>query len=275
MIAYHVAHMTCEDILVRCSDTDVLVLLLQLASCVEKHTLVMDFGSGDTRRYIDVLEISRAYSFIHPKFPTALLGLHALTGCDYTSSFYRKGKAKPLQRLENGPSRHIMALASLSSDHPDIDGVVAFVCKSLYGCSGNDINVARHDHFVKKSSGSSGNSHAFSRLKRINCASLPPCWKVLKCHLARSSYVARLWRRCDQAIPADRNATDYGWVEVDEECLRPLWFEGSALPAFLAAEPLDESNQTPGEVLEEATDASDIMSEAEWEEDSDNDSDYE
>ena len=35
---------------------------------------------------------------------TALPGLHAFTGCDFIASFYRKGKVKPLEVLENDNS---------------------------------------------------------------------------------------------------------------------------------------------------------------------------
>ena len=58
----------------------------------------------------------------------ALLGMHALTGCDFTSCFFREGKLKPFQRLVADVSdRRVTALRSLTSDDVDMPGVTSFV----------------------------------------------------------------------------------------------------------------------------------------------------
>ncbi len=56
----------------------------------------MDLGhsSENTRRYVHITELS---SHLGPIQCKALPGYHALTGCDYTSSFFRKGKVSPLK----------------------------------------------------------------------------------------------------------------------------------------------------------------------------------
>ncbi len=51
-----------------------------------------------------------------------------------------------------------------------------------------------------------------ARLKKINCASLPPCSKTLLNHIKRAQYVARMWRRADETNPTgEASPTDYGW----------------------------------------------------------------
>ena len=73
----------------------------------------------------------------------ALLGMHALTGYDFTSWFFRKGKLKPFLRLVADTSdRHVSALRSLTSDEVDMPGVTSFVC-SMYGFTMPDINEAK------------------------------------------------------------------------------------------------------------------------------------
>ena len=110
----------------------------------------------------------------------ALVGLHALTGCDFTSCLFRKGKVKPFQRMETDAS-HVVALQSLTSEEVDIEAVTSFVC-SLYGFATSDINEARYKAFLRMSAGGNENE-PLARLKKINCASLPPCAKTLNNHI--------------------------------------------------------------------------------------------
>ena len=51
-------------------------------------------SSDNTRRYIDMNNLA---NHLGSQVCKALSGLHALTGCDYESSFTRKGKVRPLQ----------------------------------------------------------------------------------------------------------------------------------------------------------------------------------
>ena len=81
----------------------------------------------------------------------ALIGLHALTGCDFTSCFFRKRKVRPFQWLEANP-KHVMALQSLPTDEVDIPGVTTFVCL-LYGFKTSDIIEARYKAFMSMSGG--------------------------------------------------------------------------------------------------------------------------
>ena len=118
----------------------------------------------------------------------ALLGMHALTGCDFTSCFVRKGKLKPYQRLGAYISdRHATALRSLTSDEVDMPGVTSFVC-SMYGFTTSDINEARYKVFMSMSGGEE--KYVLATIKKINCASLPPCNKTLRNHVK----VAQLFR---------------------------------------------------------------------------------
>ena len=109
--------------------------------------------------------------------PEALFGTHALTGCDFTSCFFRKGKLKPFQRLVADISDwHVTALRSLTSIEVDMPGVTSFVC-SMYGFTTSDINEARYKAFIRMSGGDE--KYPLATIKKSNCASLPPCNKTL------------------------------------------------------------------------------------------------
>ena len=83
----------------------------------------------------------------------ALPAYHALTGCDYTSSFCRKGKVRPLKLLEKDENLQ-NAFEKLSTETELHDDTVAeisrFVCL-VYGKKMlSDTNKARLEIFLDK-----------------------------------------------------------------------------------------------------------------------------
>ena len=100
LVIFH-ATKTSGNVLVRSSDTDVLVLLVSLAEKKSDSYFMMDYGSGNTCRFIDASGIAKILESNHPGLCEALIRFHALTGCDFTSAFYRKGNALPFSKLAN------------------------------------------------------------------------------------------------------------------------------------------------------------------------------
>ena len=76
-------------------DTDVLVLALAAGDKLDCQMYVMR-GTAQNRRVIDVNHLRRA---IGPKICLALRGIHAFTGCDFTSAFSGQGKVKPFKLM--------------------------------------------------------------------------------------------------------------------------------------------------------------------------------
>ena len=66
----------------------------------QRH-IIMDCCNGNSRRHMDVSNIVSALEAKQVGLAAALPAMHALTGCDYTSAFYKKGKVKLLDILEN------------------------------------------------------------------------------------------------------------------------------------------------------------------------------
>lgn len=92
LIAFHIANITSSTIIVRASDTDVLVILIGLLGKQRREArpqIIFDCGSGNNRRYINVNNVADVLEEKNEGLAQALPGYHAFTGCDFTSAFYR------------------------------------------------------------------------------------------------------------------------------------------------------------------------------------------
>ena len=226
------------NILVRSSDTDVLVLLVSLAKNKTESNFVMDYGSGNTRRYIDASSIARALESKHPGLCDALVPFHALTGCDFTSAIYRKGKSLPFSKLEKDPEA-IDALRTLCTKNVNKTAITEYICR-IYGYKHLDnIDEARYQSFIKMTTGK-----ITEKVKKINCASLPPCQKTLEQHILRANYISVLWSRAGTSNPTSGiHPLSNGWVDINGHFL-PFWFEGHSLPSSLTVFQTENGNES-------------------------------
>ncbi|CAM1329216.1 Uncharacterised protein r2_g3830 [Pycnogonum litorale] len=70
------------------------------------------------------------------------------------------------------------------------------------------------------------------KLKKVNCASLPPCIKVLQKHIQRAAYVASMWANAHEADPSmGMSPYENGWTKDKEGINVPEWFDGEIEPA--------------------------------------------
>ena len=137
------------------SDTDILVILVAMIgnhqkeqAAVSYSKIIMDCGQANSRRYIDVRAIHDKLESIQPGFSTALPGLHAFTGSDFTASFFHKGKKKALSMLQddedNGWIDAFNQLSQGSEANSSTFNNVESFTSALYGMwNCKDINVAR------------------------------------------------------------------------------------------------------------------------------------
>ena len=82
----------------------------------------------------------------------------------------------------------MQALKSMLDEDIDMKSVIQYVC-GIYGSKKENINDVRYDCFIKMAE---GHKNLASQVKKINCASLPPCDKVLKLHIKCAHYVSIL-----------------------------------------------------------------------------------
>ena len=81
LVAFHAE----GNILIRPTDTDVLVILLGLAGRSRETNIILDYGSGNHRQYIVVSKIAAILNEKQAGMTEALLGMHALTAAAVTS----------------------------------------------------------------------------------------------------------------------------------------------------------------------------------------------
>ena len=89
-----------SKVVIRTTYTDCLIIALgckHLYNPALKIWLEVGLQSNNTQRFIDV---NGLYSQLGEDLCKSLSAYHALRGCDYTASFCRKGKVKPLKLLE-------------------------------------------------------------------------------------------------------------------------------------------------------------------------------
>ena len=78
-------------------DSDVFYILLHYAAQLDVN-LFFDTGRGNSRRLLNMTDIAQDYG---KTTSTALMVIHAFTGCDTTSAFKGIGKVKPVKILES------------------------------------------------------------------------------------------------------------------------------------------------------------------------------
>ncbi|CAB3999455.1 Hypothetical predicted protein [Paramuricea clavata] len=92
------------NVVIRTIDTNVLVIALGcFSSLPQELDIWIETGvyTKNTLRYINVNQI---FQELGQTLCLALPTYHAFTGCDYTASFRRKGKVRPLKLLEGSES---------------------------------------------------------------------------------------------------------------------------------------------------------------------------
>lgn len=181
-------------------DIDILALFVAHDFCAAK--ILIDNGTGKARKIIDVTS-----STLDHEKRKALIGLHAFSGNDYVSSFFRKGKMAVWKAMVKS-QEFISFFAELGSslqvpDHLS-EGLERFVC-ALYGNKVmSSVNKLRHKMFVQK----------FTKEKKfVDLSLLPPCATNLKFHIMRANYVAFIFRNAKNLILDLDDQTCHGWKE--------------------------------------------------------------
>lgn len=123
---------------------------------------------------------------------------------------------------------HVKAMCSLISE-VDVTAVTSSMC-ALYGFDTTEVNEARYKVFMHVTGGKQ--TEPLAGIKKINCASLPPCSKTLPSRIKRSNFVAKMWNGADQVDPTDgESPLNYVWMNTYDG-FQPDWFSGSPVPDF-------------------------------------------
>ena len=203
-------------------DTDVLVLLFGHAHNLGKCYLKK--GKGAKTRIVGISEVADLLGgqvvdgILKQEVCKALIGLHALTGCDTVSAFASKGKWRPLQMIAKNQifvetMKNIGKEWSLSNK--TFKGTGEFMC-NLYGKKCTSVDSLRYELHCPKGG-------------KIEPEALPPCQSSLRLHLSRANYQAAIWRRATEACPDIPSLHGHGW-SVNSSNLEFVWLGSRPAP---------------------------------------------
>ena len=183
-------------------DTDIVVLAVSLISSSQDQVFI-DYA-------IKLSNVNMATDL-----KQALTGFHAFTGNDYVSSFFTKGKIASWEKMVKD-EKYIQGFQEFGMSWKIMQEIFEvleeLVCK-MYGLNCASVNKVRGQMFTKR----------LKQGKRSpDLSLLPPCHSVLKYHMQRAVYVAKLWR--SSYIPSidAPQFTEFGW---DSEG-KPTWVDG-------------------------------------------------
>ena len=216
-------------IYVRTNDTDVVVLLvafmpdfLDIRDDVKIYA-TCGVGSGKYSLLINIIA-----DYINLKRCKEMLFLHALSGSDYTASFYQVGKAKFwnawLTSSEN-TSKIFLRLSDPCLTSPleedDISAIEQFIISLYTDNSIPSIDLARYDIFKYK-----GNR---------DLRALPPTRDALVQHIHKAAYVAsHIWSRANLPNTSDEPPSNWTW-KISEGKFSCMWLSpnNTSLPETL------------------------------------------
>ena len=210
-----------DRIIIHSDDTDVLVLLLHytdkhmLGSCVYMH-------AGHTTRYINreryipIVNISRE---IGHAMCESLPAVHALTGCDTTSSFAKVGKRTVYNKLVDYSKQNPSALATFGQTN-DADRDVETATQFILHVYGNkEVDYTSLDQL----------RYLMATTTDVPAAHLPPTQDAFKQHTLRARYQTSIWCQAHVPCPTIGHPVGNGWKN-DGCCLTPVMFLNEAAP---------------------------------------------
>lgn len=250
-IIYHVCQILQDcNIIIKCSDTDILIILLSnMHNLKSKSKIWIESGVAGKKKYIDVCEIYNNYGELLCK---ALAGFHALTGCDYNPSFFRKGKKRPFNVLLKSEKyqKAFYSLGDVDQDHDEIFRTIeTFVCH-LYGLAptkrivSRQVNFLRYKLFNQQYKMNDIDEPFFKKkIKNFDASSLPPCKVELYEHFLRARYITNIWLNAHKSVPTILIPTDYGWKLANDNSYKFKWFNGQQLPETIRDIVLEDESE--------------------------------
>ena len=141
--AVHVEQLNPGNIVIRCNDTDIfIIMLLNIQKFSQSHVWVdmgLDYNNSCT--FIDDKGTADKLNFIQ-----ALPGVYAFTGCDYTPAFFRKGKKRPIEIM----LKSVLFISMFNKmgeedlSDTDIDAIKSLTCSKFGYSRLTSINEARY-----------------------------------------------------------------------------------------------------------------------------------
>ena len=169
-----------------------------LLNAETNRNVFIDSGRGNNRKLLCIQATT-----LTTDQKKAIVGLHAFTGTDQNSSFFRKSKMRCWKIAQD----YLSTFSNLGKEFEMTDDLIKkleeYMCH-LDGGKSSVVNAVRNEIFWK----------TLKNKKRvIDLFHLPPCRSSLKLHARRSNSIAKVWRQADQKIMAYESPQQHGWNE--------------------------------------------------------------
>ena len=216
--AKHASHYH-NRIVIQSPDTDVAVLCTTHYRKLQCRELWFRTGIKDKARYIPIHSLAHK---LGPELCNALLGFHALTGCDSNSALSGLGKKKGFNVLLDS-KEHQTSLGQLGEE-PELsnstsEACEAFIC-AMYSTTkgaGRKVNNVRYWQFCQKGQRNEN---------------LPPTFDSLQQHMKRGNYQAYVWKRALEPTQSLPPAAGHGW-KIQDGALQPVLMTKDPAPRGL------------------------------------------
>ncbi|GFV11584.1 uncharacterized protein TNCV_975741 [Trichonephila clavipes] len=235
-IIYHIRQISFDaQVVVRCSDSDILIIFLgNLDRLNASLKLWIQWGVGNHERLISINDL---YQDLCISLSKALPCFHAITGCDYTPAFFRKGILRPFKLLEKSVEYQLACQEIITDDDDELERIFATLEKfifHMYGVpnSSND-NDVRFDLFSKTYESKELDDNFEKKCRSFDSSSLPPCKAELYQYLLRVRYVTKFWRNAHLKNPSSLSPLASGWIVYDDK-YDFVWFAGEQFPSSAA-----------------------------------------
>ena len=220
----HAAYATRQSpslIVIQTPDTDVLILAITHFAAIGCQELWLRTGTRDRHRNVPVHVIHKN---LGEAMSLALPALHAITGCDTTSSMADIGKKKPW-KVAKRDTEHQRVLGQFGcARESGLDEMIAkkvetFIC-SLYPTTRRSTKTTDELRYL-----------LFCQKRKGKNEALPPTSDSLKQHLERACYQTRIWRGALVAMQDLGSPIGHGWEVGEDGTLRPLLMSQAAAPS--------------------------------------------
>lgn len=181
-----------------CSDTDVLVLALYHFNQLCHNTYLV-MGTGSKRRPVYLAQICRS---LPSKIIQGLPAFHALTGCDFTGTFFGKSKQSCWKIYLKCSDAILQSFANFGTTYniftEDFANLEDFVCK-IYAPN-SSISMVKDLRW-----------YLFAK-HQLTDEKLPPTNTALREMVQRANYICMMWKKCNDPFPNLLSPHGQGWI---------------------------------------------------------------
>ncbi|MES9882295.1 MAG: hypothetical protein ABW185_15600 [Sedimenticola sp.] len=209
--ASHAYQQGYRRIIIRATDTDVLVLAVAVASVLDGCKLWLAFGHGVNFRNIPAHVIA---ANLGAERPCGMLFFHGISGCDTVSFIHGIGT-----KIAWGVWNSL----------PSLDHVFNYLSRTPISISENDMAeleryvVLLYSKTATWKTVNSARQHMFAQGNR-KLENIPPTADALEQHVKRAAYQAgHIWGQALVAAPTLQSPDDWGWRRDDGGSWSPMW----------------------------------------------------